>query len=1403
MPREENLKLSRRREAARNVNYNEMEVDTELVKKVQISEKSSARNKDSSNQTSRCSRSASNSVSRNEKFKYQKFLHDKNTCWNFIPTLPPSFRKNSRFSNVLDLDDAMIDLRKMSLFNTESVLLSANDTIYMISEPAGEPYYIGRVVNFVSKPEFSKTIHDAIKVTSVFPAKFFQVRMNWFYRPRDIQEHVNTFNPRLVYASLHQDICPISSYRGKCSIFHKDEIFDILPNEKESIIRPNIFYFDELFDRYTSKYYKVYSTDKILNRWNSKSPFLYVLNRRFRYIYAEPKYPLEKVFKKYVFHELEVNALRPSDYEWDKRCQFCKEWCIQKESLSCDECGVCAHLYCMDPPLDRKPNKDVAWTCFSCLQKQQGTEDSYLRFQEEQAAELDFIRSVRQKIEDVSNKAIKENVGYNTENCWFQYLGIYSISHIDDTLNESMFFPYPFKPSRVGMKYQWNGCTNNGPWRQNSYLHTDSEEERGSVKTSELAWVLDPSKITAQELNEYIGHCKREICPILKVRGETCNFIDVVLKNLMFTNYDTAEAFEKCKRELSRKSLNEPTFTAVEVRKFEEAVEKFGSELRPVCGHVGTQPMSMIVRFYYNWKKTERGFSVRGKLNKLSRNKRKMSTDDDENDIETKYIDDSSFDTEKLSLTESSFQCMFCKTDYSPMWYKVTGGSDEEKIKIRMQTGVNEKTEITEKYPAHSQKNEKLGALCIRCARMWRRYAIRWVSPLDTLRKMTGTSQNSFYSAIEGIIEENNINKFTLSPFQAHNKLLEWELVQDSELIIRQRMKVYENPNSFVKMKRYSMTFHTQLYKMAVRSYRKNEFHPERMQRDLELFLEDKKEVKKVLLEEKPGRVEDTKNEFPVNIIRQSPDTIQKNDTNRNRRCNNVFIKNVSNDGITNTTHPPNDSITISMKTGSSSSGSLSVDKGFEFVKFDNKTFQRLRNSLKLVNNKLPKNMGPSTKKIKMINDIALNSPLSDKNGATYCYPVISHSKDTYVALEKYHDHNLPSRVLEKDMISKHTKNKSKNPDLPRPKNTTRNFCCVCKDKFNDDDNYEIVCGNCGLTVHYFCYAVRLPKDMKKNTNLKKFKWLCDPCSNDLNPILSTTYQCSICPTKEYDYDRCKSQSVKICPDALKCTSLGTWAHLVCSLFNEDVKYGNGQAMQPAINTTFTLIKNNRFTCGVCRIHGGGLVKCEKCQYRYHTTCAQNSSNFKLMFEKRNISVDTTLPCIKDAKLNETYILRPVLICDRHDVNLEGNEFYPLSYKPQHTLSYMEQYCRYYKCKANCSLVELRYFEQLGALHGEVVRNPHYSAANPKIHVLPFERICPYCGTNKSLYWYESNVCHSCNLRSGIQEPDFDNADAKITTGNGISVESTQKLMEGIEPAMFDIDISEAISNKKLHQPSQ
>ena len=190
------------------------------------------------------------------------------------------------------------------------------------------------------------------------------------------------------------------------------------------------------------------------------------------------------------------------------------------------------------------------------------------------------------------------------------------------------------------------------------------------------------------------------------------------------------------------------------------------------------------------------------------------------------------------------------------------------------------------------------------------------------------------------------------------------------------------------------------------------------------------------------------------------------------------------------------------------------------------------------------------------------------------------------------------------------------------------------------------------------------------------------------------------------------------------------------------------------------------------------------------------------MFEKRIISTNTSLSCIRDADLNETYTLRPVLICNRHDVNSKESMYFQLSYKPQHTLSYMEQYCRYYKCETGRSLVELRYFEQLRTLSNE--KGLHEPVTDPKVHILPIERICSYCHTNRSLYWYEGNICHSCNLRSDVQESDSDGANPKAANSKGIPTKCAQRLMEGIKPAMFNINISETnVDEKKAHRPSQ
>lgn len=77
------------------------------------------------------------------------------------------------------------------------------------------------------------------------------LRVNWYYRPRDIQRH--SADTRLVYASMHSDTCPLSSLRGKCQIRHMSEIDDLNAYKKTR----DAFWYDKMFDRYIHRLYDV------------------------------------------------------------------------------------------------------------------------------------------------------------------------------------------------------------------------------------------------------------------------------------------------------------------------------------------------------------------------------------------------------------------------------------------------------------------------------------------------------------------------------------------------------------------------------------------------------------------------------------------------------------------------------------------------------------------------------------------------------------------------------------------------------------------------------------------------------------------------------------------------------------------------------------------------------------------------------------------------------------------------------------------------------------------------------------------------------------------------------------------------------------------------------------------
>lgn len=105
------------------------------------------------------------------------------------------------------------------------------------------------------------------------------LRMNWYYRPKDIGRRSN--DTRQIFASMHSDICPLTSLRGLCEIRHKSEV----PNMDEYRKQQNCFWYDKMYDRYIHRYYEVVPTNIVVN---VPAKVKRVLDDRWRYILVEP-----------------------------------------------------------------------------------------------------------------------------------------------------------------------------------------------------------------------------------------------------------------------------------------------------------------------------------------------------------------------------------------------------------------------------------------------------------------------------------------------------------------------------------------------------------------------------------------------------------------------------------------------------------------------------------------------------------------------------------------------------------------------------------------------------------------------------------------------------------------------------------------------------------------------------------------------------------------------------------------------------------------------------------------------------------------------------------------------------------------------------------------------------------
>ncbi|SCV01209.1 LAMI_0G10022g1_1 [Lachancea mirantina] len=1449
-----------RRSTAKKVDYNEKKADEDLVKRLKRLETPS--NKKTSETVKK----------KGSKEKYQQFLNNKSVEWNFIPSLPATFRKHSRFSNILDLEDAFVNIVSDTLMQEGNVMLRRNDHIYMVSEPPGEPYYIGRIMSFECKQEYRELIAASEDFTESFPARYFQLKMNWYYRPRDIQNNALTISSRLLYASLHVDICPIHSFRGKCTVSHRALLGESPEALTEFVVKPNHFYFADLFDRYTLKYYPVWSTRQILTI-DPSSSFLIAMSRRIPYIFVEETYPITKVIEKYVLNRPQ-QITSTSDDDWDQRCGHCSEWCEKSQFLRCDECRMAVHLYCLSPPLERKPAKSVCWICSSCLEK--GTAVGQTKREQEIKEEVAQFKIYAAHLENSGKAALAGSL--DESHIWFHYLGMKLISCLDDILSPYLGLPYPLKCSRVGTKYQWpdNNLELGSTAKSRSPSPSLIKESRGNAETSELLWVFDTSKISINELDHYMDTCRQYFPPRLSISSETCNFLDAALKALIKTDYNTSDALAYCKNHLSREFLREPTLTSLEVTKFEKAIGKYGSELHPVCKYVGTQPMSMIVRFYYYWKKTESGKEIWGGFKGRGKNKKKQTLksfsetqnnrrrrerkpsqalkfNDGKPAKEWRHVDDSSFDSDKVSTFKTDFQCMFCSVDYSPLWYRVTGGCDDDNIKTRMITGVNEQTTTSQKGPSRTaktaqvQNTEKLDALCIRCARLWRRYAIKWQQPMDVLKKLSGRSMNSIREALDKVLEASIDQTSKLPPKLAYEKGLDWELIQDTELVLRQRFEALSDPDRLNKMRRNCSSMHTQLNKLVRRPVGVSDTDVSHLKQELEVYIYKVKED--CVRKERAKRAKDKKISDKCASVKRQGKPAKSSSNKGSKKLSNVedeksispgvkkIKPRISNKSACTIDIPrvATNGTAVLFSNDEKKIGSITFETDFSHLKLSDDLNQALRAQIDFELQKQEfLDIGKSKKQLLSQESEGSRKSYGDfysiSNIGSSSQPLVRFNcvAETVKAYAKLHEqqrqlllqvsgarspslNEFPSIPSSAHSI-KAPENKMKifgQNNVGRSLRKDRNYCCVCLEAFDNSRREGLACANCGLTVHHFCYGaprstVIGSAEQGGGSTSKTSKWLCDVCCNDLNPVASTDYKCCLCNAREIDYEGAKGLSDKTIPDALKVTMEGAWCHVICALFNADIAFGQAISFQPITGVKSCLAANQSVRCSVCDLTGGGIIKCSDCGNTFHVTCAQDS-NCRLCFEVSDS--DETPPDRTHNFLRRGLNLKikPVTTCCFHgDVASHPNRF-PLTYETPSGFRLIELYAKSCKQRGGDvgSTVSMRYQDQKAALSTlAVMRNPiSVGMATSSSSTKTFSRMCLKCHSTCSIYWFAS-LCHSCNMIENNTTSEQDVVPENLTKDYfkepaQLSEGFCRAMMEGIDEQKLSISLTERSSRKR------
>lgn len=1117
--------------------------------------------------------------------------------YNWQPAPGPA----DAFSFKLDLTDAYIDVPQQTLVcpnmdpakvpfpnntcDSSEFTLRKGDYIYMISEPPGEPYYIGRIMGFTRKNRDHEPSPQLVRESTAD----YRFKIQWFYRPRDISK--STLDSRLLFASMHTDSCPLQSFRGLVTVHHKQEVEQGKFGEPTTSsaaataaleaysMQPNCFYFDKLFDRYMIKFYDIIPTASLLqyldNPHNNSTNFLNALHKRYEFVFMEAartKPFISSFSSKELCH-----------------CEVCAQWCDPQDLVTCATCRKFYHMLCLDPPLLKKPSRGFSWLCAPCnkiheieYQKKRMLmllHDNKSLNERELSVELSTLTSEASQTEtEKSPTPPREATGpsvpkyelvatdflrrdsHNSfeqrrlkEEWCMRYLGMHS--RLEDGVDLDDRLPYPRASTRLGARHQaanvpeFNGhrivyydverapLVSNGKKKQKKKKPEDEETEverklvvpkeyvdvprseypewlqprpKGYIErgvddgegvTLTLLWKPPQSDVAEDfvTLDKYIEQCA-PYATKLEVLPTSPNFMDAILR--YYLEEGNAEAALKKVGQLTRKTLKEPTFSKEEVKRFEAGVKQYGSELYPTSKLVKTQPCSMVVRFYYLWKKTKNGKLIWGNFE--GRMHKKLQNIKDEPKTKTKVEDslvdpndDSAYEADKVLASKKAFECKHCATRVSTQWYRVTGLDASKADKIAV-------------------------GLCFRCARLWRRYAVHWEDPVEVQRKTT--------KSVGG-----------------WKKRVEYELVLDAELITQ---KAEEEDATLT-------------YDAA----------------DIALSTVDSDRPKK---EESPKKRKLPKVETPPpKKIKKEPQPIPIPSGTRSRPA----------------------------KPKPAPKPKAEVPAPAP--------------------KKRKKPEAPKPKKEPPAKKPRPASPLPQPQRPKVYGDLVDPGFYQHYVLELAND-------LQQAAIRRLTDLTSKLPEVSapvsQPFSPESRKCTVCHDP--SDVSEMLICANCGVNAHLSCTDVTAPP----NTPMPIHEWLCAPCVNDLRPLHLNHYSCALCHASDTNPELAMLGLPHVSPDYLKPVyDSGRWCHLVCALFSKNVVFRNlaphthpkkladtsAEGILDSLHTSFHIeslskvfIHHFRDACGICNTRGGALIKCDQCEEAkgVHPTCAQDTPGYTLGF---------------------------------------------------------------------------------------------------------------------------------------------------------------------------------------------